>query len=184
MSRTWNKNTIITRKQLIEEFNITEVTPFGWTTADGKYHEPTVSPQYRKDKQTVGYVVCQACLYGGTPEKGKPKYLKAPFSKIVYAWFNEETSSDKVIDHINQNTLDCRPENLREVPEFWNLSKNNRVWNWPQTEMWKAKVRKQKGITFEQLVKALGEWIKEAQEFYEKATSGGENNLFSSDEAK
>lgn len=182
MSRTWNKNTIITKEQLAKEFKITDVTPFGWTTADGKFHEPTVSPQYRKDGCTVGYVVCQACLYGGTPEKGKPKYLKAPFSKIVYAWYYGKTSTDKVIDHINQNTLDCRPENLREVAEFWNLSKNNRVWNWPQTDLWKAKVRKQKGVTFEQLVKALGEWIKEAQEFYEKAQS--ENNLFSSDEAK
>ena len=182
MSRKWNSNTVITKEQLMNEYNVINVTPYGWITKNGKMHEPTVSPQYRKDKKVVSYVVCQACLYGGNinGEKNNPKYLRVPFSKMVYAWYYGQTSVDKVIDHINQNTLDCRPENLREVDEFWNLSKNTRVWNWPQTELWKAKVRKEKGVTYKQLVKALGEWIQEAQEFYERCslTDELENNLF------
>lgn len=176
MSRKWNSNAIITKEQLMEEFNILEVKQYGWVTKDGVYREPTVSPQYRKDKRTVGYVVCQCSLYS----KKTKRYLRLPFSKLVYAWYNGETSQNKVIDHINQNPLDCRPENLREVPEFWNLSKNQRVWNWPQTDLWSAKVRKQRGVTYEQLIEALGEWIEESIKFYEKVQSG--NNLFSQDE--
>lgn len=178
MSRTWNKNTIITREQLIEKYNIADVDQYGWTTKDGKHREPTVSAQFRKDGK-IGYVVCQVSLYGGKSEN----YLRLPFSKMVYAWHHGQTSVDKVIDHINQNPLDCRIENLREVDEFWNTSKNARVWNWPQSKYFVAKERKAAGITYPHLVKAMNEWIKEAQEFYEKAISG-ENNLFSSDEAK
>lgn len=181
MSRKWNKNTVITREILEKEFNIVHVDAFGWITTDGNVHEPTPSPQYRKDKQIVSYVVCQVCLYGGSPEKGKPKYLRAPFSKIVYAWYNGTTHSDKVIDHINQNPLDCRPENLREVEEFWNVSKNVRLWNWPQTKYWSAKERKKAGITFEQMVNALNDWIAESQKFLELAKEN--NNLFSSNRA-
>ena len=161
----------------MEEYGIVEVKQYGWITENGKYHEPTVSAQFNKDKTLVTYVVCQCSLYS----KKTKKYLRLPFSKLVYAWFNNSTSSNKVIDHINQNTLDCRPENLREVDEFWNLSKNYRVWNWPQTELWSAKVRRKKGITYERLVQALDEWIEESVKFYEKMKSG--NNLFSQDEA-
>ena len=76
-----------------------------------------------------------------------------PYGKLVYAWFNGETHADMVVDHINQNPLDCRPENLREVSNEWNTHKNKRNWKWPQTKQFKTE-------SHEFLVKAMNIWIK------------------------
>ena len=181
MSRNWGKNNVVTKEQLVKEYGVINVTPWGWTTSNGVFHEPTVSPQLYKEKIT--YVVCQACLYGGKSEiDGTYKYLRIPFSKMVYAWFNGATTGDKVIDHINQNPLDCRPENLREVDEYWNLTKNSRVWCWPQSHLLFTESRRERKISYKKLVFMVNKWILECNDFYEKCLANPE--LFKLPEAK
>lgn len=57
----------------------------------------------------------------GISYKNKP--VAIPISRLVYVWFIEDIPDGYVIDHINNNQFDNRPENLRMLSIKGNIAK-------------------------------------------------------------
>lgn len=51
------------------------------------------------------------------------KVYSIPLSRVIYAWFNGPIGQGEVIDHINNNSFDNRPENLQKLSVGENLAK-------------------------------------------------------------
>lgn len=104
------------------------MTPFSVTYRgrNGKVSEkkPTPSPQFnRKHPNVIRYLAFQVSLYNRVESTKKNyKYLNLPMAKLVYIWTYGEIPEGYVVDHIDGNTLNCNPGNLRLVDEKFNLT--------------------------------------------------------------
>lgn len=83
-------------------------------------------------------------------------------AKLVYIWENGEIPEGYVVDHIDGNTLNCHPSNLRLVDEKFNLTENKRDWKYPPVN--KDNLEKFKEYPVCKLCKMMGEWIEAQKE--------------------
>ena len=60
------------------------------------------------------------------------KVINIPLSRLIYVWFKGDIPDGYVVDHINNNSFDNRPENLRLLTVGDNLKKrfedNEEAW--------------------------------------------------------
>lgn len=88
---------------------------------NGKLWKPYIISARHKYGKTMQYYV-----YYATVNK---KQLVIMQSNIMYCWYNGDRDITKDVDHINNNSLDDRPENLQLLTRRDNLLKRGKWFN-------------------------------------------------------
>lgn len=146
----------ITKQQLIEIYGIHDVTDTGIKRINKKGKEKQLKTciglQINKNG-SFKYIHTQFHINPVLPDNTP---LNTNLAKLIYIWHYGEIPAGLVIDHINQNPLDCRIENLRLVSEEENL-KNKRFWRYPPNTEENRKIFKTKSIV--DLREMMNKWI-------------------------
>ena len=85
---------------------------------------PTIAITKSKNGEWANYIGLQVSLYNYKTKK----YVNMPFSKLVYIWHNDECPMGVVVDHIDTNPMNNKPDNLRLLKQDSNLKDNRKDW--------------------------------------------------------
>lgn len=164
-------------KEMLEEYGITSI----------KYVEETNSWEIKrlwfknrsKNKQETTVKVLDAvCRHKFTKDKYYPivnfsynsKMISLPLARIIYAWFKGPIEDGFVIDHIDNNPYNNKPENLQKITQKQNIAKryidnkNNHHNQWDALKEKEYQIVHQAfiaGKTFAEACEALENWKKE-----------------------
>lgn len=117
-------------KQMLLDWGITDIH---WDEASNQWY---VNRYWYKNKSINKInkrlsIQNAVCKHKYTTDKSYPiitfsynqKVITLPLSRVIYVWFKGDVDDKEVVDHINNNPYDNRPDNLQKLSVGENLAK-------------------------------------------------------------